>query len=82
MESLQLLDDQTLWQAARRRLPDDISEGLEILHLKRQRVGLSDAENGTLSVLLAQYERNLLIRAQAVALLKQRGHDVSELIAP
>jgi hypothetical protein len=50
---------------------------MEDLHLKRQREGLTDAEAKTLDGLVRQYERTMLVRAQAAALLKARGHDVS-----
>lgn len=78
---LSLLDDGSLWRAARTRLSAESAEQLESLHLKRQREGLTEAETQTLSGLVRQYERTMLVRAQAVALLKQRGHDVSQLLA-
>ena len=78
---LALLDDEALWRAARSHLPAEAASQMEELHLKRQREGLSEAEQQTLAGLVRQYERAMLVRAQAAALLKQRGHDVSELIA-
>jgi hypothetical protein len=77
---LALLDDDALWRAARSRLAAEAAQ-LEDLHLKRQREGLTDAEAQTLAGLVRQYERALLVRAQAAALLHRRGHDVSELAA-
>jgi plasmid stability protein len=79
--SLTLLDDQALWQAARSRLTATASAQMEALHLKRQREGLTEAEAQTLAGLVRQYERAMLVRAQAAMLLKQRGYDVSELVA-
>ncbi len=76
---LALLDDEALWRAARSHLPAEAAVQMENLHLKRQREGLTEAEAQTLAGLVRQYERAMLIRAQAAALLKQRGHDVSEL---
>ncbi len=76
---LALLDDEALWRAARSHLPAETAAQMENLHLKRQREGLTEAEAQTLAGLVRQYERAMLIRAQAAALLKQRGHDVSEL---
>jgi hypothetical protein len=32
--------------------------------------------------LLRQYDRGILIRSQALLLLKQRGHDISSLLQP
>jgi len=76
---LALLDDEALWRAARSHLPAEAAAQMENLHLKRQREGLTEAEAQTLAGLVRQYERTMLVRAQAAALLKQRGHDVSEL---
>lgn len=74
------LSDAELWQAGRTRLPQEAVEQLENLHLKRQREGLTEAEAATTAALVHQCERVMLIRAQAAALLKQRGHDVSRLL--
>lgn len=52
-------------------LPADLSEAISPLSL------LNDA---ALAGLVRQYERVMLVRAQAAALLKQRGQDVSELL--
>jgi plasmid stability protein len=80
LSPLALLDDQALWRAARTRLAADAAEELEGLHLKQQREGLSASEAEQAAALLRQYERVMLVRAQAAALLKQRGHDVSVLL--
>ncbi len=80
LSPLALLDDEALWRAARSHLPAETAARLERLHLKRQREGLTSAEARTLNNLMRQYERAMLVRAQAAALLKQRGYDVSDLI--
>ncbi len=77
---LAVLDDAALWQAARSRFPADAAQQLEDLHLKRQREGLTEDETQVVAALVRQYERSMLVRAQAAALLKQRGHDVSNLL--
>jgi len=46
---------------------------------KRQSEGLTETEYKDVARLVRQYEQTMLIRAQAAALLKQRGHDVSSL---
>ena len=79
MDDLELLDDDALWRAARTRLDFEQSTQKEALHIKRQSEGLSAVEEQTLSVLVFRYERSMLVRAQAAALLKARGHDVSSL---
>jgi len=78
---LSLLDDDALWRAARTHLPTEAAAQMENLHLKRQRKGLTEPEAQILTGLVRQYERTMLVRAQAAALLKQRGCDVSELLS-
>lgn len=78
---LVLLDDAALWRAARSHLPTEVTAQMEGLHLKRQKDGLTEVEAQTLAGLVRQYERTMLVRAQATALLQERGHDVSELRA-
>jgi len=79
ISSLALLDDEALWRAARSHLPPEASARLATLNLKNQREGLTKPESQTLDNLVRQYERAMLVRAQAAVLLKQRGHDVSRL---
>lgn len=78
---LSLLGNDDLWRAARSHLSTEASAQLEGLHLKRQSEGLTESEEQTLASLVRQYERAMLVRAQAAALLKQHGHDVSVLVA-
>jgi hypothetical protein len=77
---LVFLDDAALWQAARSRLASDAVERLSELNAKRQREGLTEAEQQESELLTYQYERMVLVRAQAALLLKQRGYDVSCLL--
>ena len=77
---LALLDDEALWRAARCSLPAEVTTQMEDLHLKRQREGLTEAEVEALEGLVRQYERTMLVRAQAATLLKERGYDVSQLL--
>ena len=76
------VDDAILWQVARSHMPLDAIERPQELNLKRQREGLTDTEQQESDQLIRQYERSMLVRAQAVALLKQRGHDVSTILVP
>lgn len=80
ISSLTVLDDVALWRAARSHFSTQSAQQLEELHIKRQREELTDAESQTVERLVRQYERSMLVRAQAAALLKQRGHDVSGLL--
>lgn len=77
---LALLSDAELWQTGRTRLSQETVEQLEELNLKRQREGLTEAEEAISAALIHQYQRVMLIRAEAAALLKQRGHDVTPLL--
>lgn len=78
--SLSLLEDQPLWRVARTRLPEEKAALLENLHVKRQAEGLSPSETETVTTLMKEYTRTMLMRAEAAALLKERGHDVSEFL--
>ncbi|HLM75309.1 MAG TPA: hypothetical protein VK459_21505 [Polyangiaceae bacterium] len=78
--SLSLLDDEALWRAARSRVPEDAVAALEHLNRKRQAEGLSSSEAERQAALVRHHERTLLIRAEAAALLRERGHDVSTLV--
>src|SRR5262245_49422302 len=80
LSSLSLLDDDALWRAARTRLPDADASELEELHFKKAREGLTEPESERLASLVRHYERSMLVRGRAAALLKQRGHDVTPLM--
>ena len=79
LDALATLDDDALQRAAQSRLPGEASAEMERLNLKRQREGLTELEHQSLMALARQYERNMLVRAQAAVLLKERGHDISAL---
>jgi plasmid stability protein len=82
ISALAVLDDTALWEAARSRLPADTATTMEQLHFKRQCDGLTQAERTGLAAQIQDYERQMLVRAQAAALLHKRGHDVSSLTVP
>ncbi|MGC8644052.1 MAG: hypothetical protein ACP5XB_29685, partial [Isosphaeraceae bacterium] len=75
LEQLDTMNDAELWRVAKNKLTKKAAAQLEALHLKRQRKGLSDSEAEALAELVGQYERSMLLRAHATALLKKRGHD-------
>lgn len=77
---LVFLDDAALWQAGQSTMARDEVERLSELNAKRQREGLTEAEQQERELLVRQYERSMLVRAQAAALLTQRGHNVSSLL--
>jgi hypothetical protein len=79
LAQLGYLTDAELWQAAHTALPLSDSERMQALLLKRQRDGLSVAEEREARRLAHRADRTMLVRAQAAALLKDRGHDISSV---
>lgn len=77
---MQNLDDEKLWQSARRHLSKKSTTQLQSLNYKRQREGLTEAEALKSNALLKEYEQIILIRAQAAKLLKERGYDIAPLL--
>ena len=77
---LELLDDDELRLAARNRLSDDTRAQLDRLNFKQQEKTLTPAEKETLEELVREYDRAVLLRAEALRLLKERGQAVSELL--
>ena len=80
LDELSLLDDKALWRVARKGMKSSETTQMEKLHLQRQQKGLSASEAQTLARLVQQYEKHMLLRAKAIALLKQRGHAVTKLL--
>lgn len=80
MEQLLFLSDADLWRAARSQLTAKENARMQALVSKRQQIGLSRQEEEEVDGLLVRYERSMLLRAQSMALLKERGHDVAELL--
>jgi hypothetical protein len=79
LAALALLNDDSLWLAARSRMAETSAELMTELNYKQQREGLNKAELASLNHLGREYDRYLLIRAEAAVLLKRRGVNISEL---
>jgi hypothetical protein len=82
MAQLPYLDDEALWQAARTRVAADRAQRMQELIWKQQAEGLTAAEEDEANVLQRHGQQVMLLRAEAAALLAERGHDVTELVAP
>jgi plasmid stability protein len=80
--ALHLLDEPALRRAADTRLPAEASAELEALHFKQRREGLTEVEERARQDLVRQYERALLVRAEATALLHGRGRNGTAPAAP
>ena len=81
VEALESLGDEELWRLARETMSPAASQELETLHFKQRGEVLSPTEDATRARLIHEYERSMLVRAQAARLLKERGHDISGLLA-
>ncbi len=76
LDQLRALDNQALTEMARSHLSIEESAQLEALNLKQQRNGLDTQEQQWRDDMLRQYERTLLIRAEAAGLRQERGVEV------
>jgi hypothetical protein len=75
------MTDEELQQAARLTMTAAENQRIQRLLLQRQRDGLSAEQEIEAERLAQRQERIMLVRAQAAALLQERGHDVSDLIS-
>ncbi len=70
------LSDEVLWLLARSTLPKAQQQELARLNDEAQRRALTEVEQAYQQALVEAYDRTLLRRAQAAALLKSRGFDL------
>ncbi|WP_069472442.1 hypothetical protein [Candidatus Marithrix sp. Canyon 246] len=80
LTQLDLFCDSELWQAAQINVSSEKTDHMQELVEKQQSVGLTDSENQQAQLLSDLFNRMMLVRAKAAALLKKRGYDVSPLI--
>lgn len=73
MEALSLMEDHTLWNVASAKIPDSVTDEMETYYTKRLAEGLSAEEEFELAHMEKMFEKNVLVRAQAAMLLKERG---------
>ena len=81
LEQLSILSEAQLWQLARQQVPGEKSERMQGLSERLQAEGLTLEETEEVKRLQAYAQRIMLFRtkAEAAALLKRRGRDVSGL---
>ncbi len=79
IKPLALLTEAELYEAARTTLSANESKRMQVLLLKRQREGLKAEEGEELERLVHHYNQIMLVQAQAIDLLEQSGHDISNL---
>ena len=76
LDALAALDTPTLWQLVQRGAETDEVLVLAALNEKRQRQGLTAAEERVVGELIRHHDRAVLIRAKALALLRECGENV------
>ena len=79
--AVESLDTPALWQLIHAGAETEDVLLLAALNENRQRRGLSADEETAVQALIRQHDRAVLLRAKALAVLRQRGEDVSRLIA-
>jgi len=80
LAQLDLLTDSELWQTAQISVSSEKTEYMQELVEKQQRDGLTEYENQQAQLLSHLFNRMMLVRAKAAALLKKRDYDISPLI--
>jgi len=80
LAALPTLDDDALWRLARSRVGGEDAARLSDLGDQRQRGGLTAEELREAEELVQRHDRVLVLRAEAAALLKQRGYGVDVLL--
>lgn len=81
LKSLAALDDEALWRISQSQPTVEDGILLDALVDKRRRTGLSPDEERLVADLIDRHDRVMVLRAEAIALLHERGHDVSERVA-
>lgn len=81
LAATQLYSDDGLWAATRPSMSAYEQHRLAQLNEFAGERSLTEREKAEQSDLLVAYDRSLLRRAQALALLKQRGHDVTPALS-
>jgi hypothetical protein len=78
LDALQHLSDDTLWTIARDRMPESAQTRAQYLMGRNSSGQISDAEYDELEQLAERADRLMLRKAEAAAILKQRGHTFSQ----
>lgn len=79
LESLTLLTDEELWNAASSTASEEDNELMQGLLEKRQREGLASNESDQLQLLSERFNQVMMTRAKAASILQSRGLDISAL---
>jgi aspartokinase len=77
LEALTFLSDDALWTIVRERMPEDRQARMQTLMDANSQETLDDVQRSELAALVAQGERLSIRKAQAAALLTERGYPVT-----
>ena len=80
LAAMHLFSDDALWAATHPSMSAYEQKRLAQLNDTAQEHSLTQAEQAEQQSLVDSYNRSILRRAQALALLKQRGHDVRQAL--
>ena len=80
LDALEAFKDYELWAIVSRRLSATDAELLHELNSEEKSGILTAEEKRELDHLLAQVNRDMLLRSKALLLLKERGHDISTYV--
>jgi hypothetical protein len=78
LDALQHLSDDALWTIAREQLPEDVQARANTLMDKNSRNVMTDEEHAELETLVERGDRLMLRKAQAAAMLRKRGHTLTQ----
>lgn len=82
LAELDRVGDDQLWDIAQTAVAQIDIKTLEYLSDKQKNAGLTATEQTQAQALLNRYDQAVLMRAKALALLKQRGRDIAPLLQP
>ena len=82
LAQLDLLNDEDLLHAAQSSLSKEQTKEMQVLLDKQQREGLSESEWKIAERFSDLFNRTMLIRAKALALLQERGTAIEPLLTP
>ena len=80
LEELDTFSDDKLWAIVNRRLSANDEAHLHFLAGEEKRDDLTSEEQNEFDLLLAQVNRDMLMRSKALLVLKERGHDITTYV--
>lgn len=77
LDAMRALSDDALWAIAREQMSDEVQQRMQLLMTRNARGVISPLERRELEQLVERGNRLMLRKAEAVALLIERGHSIS-----